>query len=597
MRLENIAASNRFYPVTDKVRQVDWHGGFTAAAGHALYTARTYPRHYWNQTAFVAEPTGHLVATFTLERQGSDVADYYGWNLVASDDEWTAPISAEVGPDGHVWVIDWYNFIVQHNPTPHGFKTGKGNAYETPLRDKTHGRIYRIVFKEAPPSRPPVARSLASRGPGVRLCGTTINYGGCTPSGFWSSAARPTSCRRLIELVRDGSVDAIGLNPGVIHALWTLHGLGALAEFDASPAAAAMAALKHPSAGVRRNAVQVLPRDARSAAAVLAAGLLHDPDAQVRLAALLEPGRSTPSDQAGAAVAEALRGGLASNDPLAGRCGHGGGSEKRRVVLEGRGSTGQNTAGPGRVADRGSRGRALGPGRSGRRRSDRFWLLCPVASRPSPSRFCVDSPAAGPKTALPRSMPGTAEVLKKLTIEWTRRRRRNSVRLVGAWGDQALDQLGAEIAASLLASVKDERLADSPPDRCRAAVNRAASRGRNRRDRAPGPDHAGRLAGTCWRARRRRAASKAPEVGEAFVAALPRLSPSVRSRVLQDLARSRRLGSRVCRLARARPGQALGAGARSKAGSGGPPQCATSPRVRKSCWPKEAACPTAIDSS
>ena len=25
---------------------------------------------------------------------------------------------AEVGPDGAVWVIDWYNYIVQHNPTP-----------------------------------------------------------------------------------------------------------------------------------------------------------------------------------------------------------------------------------------------------------------------------------------------------------------------------------------------------------------------------------------------------------------------------------------------------------------------------------------------
>ena len=55
-----------------------------------------------------------------------------GWNLLASDDEWTAPIAAEVGPDGALWVIDWYNFIVQHNPTPSGFKTGKGGAYETP---------------------------------------------------------------------------------------------------------------------------------------------------------------------------------------------------------------------------------------------------------------------------------------------------------------------------------------------------------------------------------------------------------------------------------------------------------------------------------
>ncbi len=62
---------------------------------------------------------------------------------------------AEVGPEGKVWVIDWYNYIVQHNPTPGGFKTGKGGAYETDLRDKTHGRIYRIVDKNGTPSKIP----------------------------------------------------------------------------------------------------------------------------------------------------------------------------------------------------------------------------------------------------------------------------------------------------------------------------------------------------------------------------------------------------------------------------------------------------------
>jgi hypothetical protein len=29
-----------------------------------------------------------------------------------------APIQAEVGPDGAVWITDWYDFIIQHNPTP-----------------------------------------------------------------------------------------------------------------------------------------------------------------------------------------------------------------------------------------------------------------------------------------------------------------------------------------------------------------------------------------------------------------------------------------------------------------------------------------------
>ena len=153
--LQNMADSNRFFPITENVRQVDWHGGFTAGAGSALYTARTYPKHYWNRTAFVAEPTGHLVATFTLHPDGTDFHSHNAWNLVASDDEWTSPILAEVGPDGQVWVIDWYNFIVQHNPTPKGYRTGKGSAYETPLRDKTHGRIYRIVAKDGKPSDRP----------------------------------------------------------------------------------------------------------------------------------------------------------------------------------------------------------------------------------------------------------------------------------------------------------------------------------------------------------------------------------------------------------------------------------------------------------
>ena len=98
--LNNIAPDYLFYPVTDKVRQVDHLEGFTAASGHAIYTARTYPQNYWNQTAFVSEPTGHLVATFTLSPRGSDFKWYCSWNLIASDDEWTAPIAADVGPDG-----------------------------------------------------------------------------------------------------------------------------------------------------------------------------------------------------------------------------------------------------------------------------------------------------------------------------------------------------------------------------------------------------------------------------------------------------------------------------------------------------------------
>ncbi|WP_315852112.1 PVC-type heme-binding CxxCH protein [Tautonia rosea] len=309
--LRNIADSNRFFPITEKVRQVDWHGGFTAAAGHALYTARTYPDHYWNSSAFVTEPTGHLVATFTLERRGTDFAAHYGWNQLASDDEWTAPIMAEVGPDGHVWIIDWYNYIVQHNPTPQGFETGKGNAYETPLRDKTHGRIYRVVYEGAPPAEPMEldpedAESLVS----------SLSH----DNMFWRLHAQRLLVERgktdvvpaLVALSKDQSIDSIGMNPGAIHALWTLHGLGAI-EGEARDAA--IAALGHPSAGVRQNAVRVLPiDDDRALSAIIRSHLLHDDDPHVRLSTLLALSERPESEMAAGLIVEAIASGAFDDD-------------------------------------------------------------------------------------------------------------------------------------------------------------------------------------------------------------------------------------------------------------------------------------------
>ena len=128
---------------------MDFHGRYTAGAGSAIYTARNFPKEYWNRVQFVAEPTGHLLGKFHLEARGADFISHNGRNFAASDDEWTGPVCAEVGPDGALWVSDWYNYIIQHNPTPRGFRTGKGAAYETPLRDKTHGRIYRIAYVAA----------------------------------------------------------------------------------------------------------------------------------------------------------------------------------------------------------------------------------------------------------------------------------------------------------------------------------------------------------------------------------------------------------------------------------------------------------------
>ncbi len=309
---------------TVAIRQVDHHGRFTAAAGHRLYTARAYPPEYWNRTAFVCEPTGHIVATFALTPRGAGFTSRMAWDLVASDDEWTAPIQAEVGPDGQVWVIDWYNFIVQHNPTPAGFETGRRGAYVTPLRDTTHGRIWRIVHGDGPSG----GRTLRPDEP-AGLVATLRD-----PNMFWRERAQRALVERggdrpdggrdvvpaLVALVRDREVDAVGLAPAAIHALWTLRLLGALdgPHAVAEAVQAAADALSHPSAGVRMNAVKVLPRDMATLVRLADSGpgVADDPAPLVRLAVLEALGEFPPDARAGEIVCRLLADPRTLADPI-----------------------------------------------------------------------------------------------------------------------------------------------------------------------------------------------------------------------------------------------------------------------------------------
>lgn len=322
-RIQMIANSNRIHPLPDEVRQVDQHGRYTSGSGFHIYTARDFPETYWNKRAFVAEPTGHLLGEFILERDGSSFSAFNNRNIMASQDEWFSPIQSKVGPDGALWVLDWYNLIIQHNPTPESYETGEGNAYITELRDQQHARIYRIVNKDADHSQ-------------------DVNLKDATPSElvetltndnlFWRLTAQRLLVERgeqdvvdeLTELVHDESIDELGLNPGALHALWTLDGIGALGGSNSEALDAALGALYHPASSVRRTALMILPRNEQSLEHILAADFLPNTEVQgdmdytlpshtmmasdmhVRLAALLAVAEMPESEQAGKSVAELL---------------------------------------------------------------------------------------------------------------------------------------------------------------------------------------------------------------------------------------------------------------------------------------------------
>ncbi len=305
--LQNIQGHADLHTLTPNLRQVDVFGGFTAAAGHHFYTARNFPREYWNRIAFVNEPTARLVHRAVIERSGAGFREKDGWNFLASSDEWVGPVHAEVGPDGAVWIADWYNFIIQHNPNPTDnpvagqgktFGRGQGNAYVTPMRDLERGRIYKVVYKNAKAYAPlTLSRNNI---PGLVSALENDNM-------FW----RKTAQRLLVEsknlsalpgiyaIANNQKVDEIGLNSPAVHALWTLHGLGVLKGTNAEAMQVAIKALSHPAAGVRKTAIEVLPRTRQGSDAIIKAGLLSDADLNVRMIALVALSEMPASDEVG----------------------------------------------------------------------------------------------------------------------------------------------------------------------------------------------------------------------------------------------------------------------------------------------------------
>ncbi len=280
MSAKRINPYDKVHPNTANIRQVDVFGGYTAAAGHMFMNSDSLPARFRGK-ALVCEPTCKLISIFDIEKQGAGYEARDANNLLASSDEWMSPVAAEVGPDGAVWVADWYNFIIQHNPTPSpergGYlaQTGRGGAHINPNRDTAHGRIYRLVPKGVQPS--PV-QSLA--GAATPQLVQTLESG----NQFW----RLTAQRLLVEGGKAEAVTALrakvkeGKAPAAVHALWALTGLGAL---DADTQRAALLAA---SPELRRNAIRTISADAQGVKLFFSSPVVKDPDLTTRLAAFVK---------------------------------------------------------------------------------------------------------------------------------------------------------------------------------------------------------------------------------------------------------------------------------------------------------------------
>ena len=193
------------------------------------------------------------------------------FSFMASADEWFSPVVAEVGPDGNLWVADWYNFIIQHNPTPNkgraGYdaKNGRGNAHINPNRDRQHGRIYRVVHRGHAPKQPTLKAT------------TDLISALGHDNLFW----RLTAQRLLVDQQRTDAVPALQakLKTGghaALHSLWALEGLGKL---DRETHRTALIAT---DPALRRNALRALGTNQSSAELLYDSATLADNDLHVR---------------------------------------------------------------------------------------------------------------------------------------------------------------------------------------------------------------------------------------------------------------------------------------------------------------------------
>lgn len=96
-------------------------------------TAGGFPRE-WQDVAFLANPITSTINAVRIVRNpdGTITAEHLP-DFLKSEDGWFRPVNIEFGPDGCLYIADWYNKIVSHNevPTTH------------PDRAKSHGRIWR----------------------------------------------------------------------------------------------------------------------------------------------------------------------------------------------------------------------------------------------------------------------------------------------------------------------------------------------------------------------------------------------------------------------------------------------------------------------
>jgi putative membrane-bound dehydrogenase-like protein len=115
----------------------DAAGGGHAHCGTMLYLGGAWPAEYRGQM-FMSNIHGRRLNVDILHPQGSGYVAAHGKDFLLANDAWARFINLRYGPDGNVYLFDWYDQQACHRPEPE-------------VWDRSNGRIYKICYRGTTP--------------------------------------------------------------------------------------------------------------------------------------------------------------------------------------------------------------------------------------------------------------------------------------------------------------------------------------------------------------------------------------------------------------------------------------------------------------
>ncbi|MCI0700224.1 MAG: neutral/alkaline non-lysosomal ceramidase N-terminal domain-containing protein [Planctomycetia bacterium] len=261
-------------------------GGYiTSACSPLIYTSDLFEPEFRGNN-FVCDPANNLIHREILKEKGAvftAVRAYEDREFLASTDNWFRPVHLTLGPDGAIYVLDFYREVIE---TP--LSLPDDIKKQLNLESRGRGRIWRIAPKDFEPAKMTDFTKLSGNQLVEEL--TSVN-----------SWRRITAQRLIVEKqdkemgtrIRELLSKARG-TPGRANLLWTLHGLGELKASDLEPI------YSDPEAGIREQALRLSEAFFADSPKLreLAAKLANDPSPRVRFQLALSAGALPPAEAA-----------------------------------------------------------------------------------------------------------------------------------------------------------------------------------------------------------------------------------------------------------------------------------------------------------